>query len=564
MFAASEKSKFVTERIKKLQSIAPMIQLKKSTMMRRILYTAMLFVFAANLGFSQNAPFSVEIEAMNVPNLGGLQSFAYGQHDGKWLILGGRLDGLHRRQPFASFDVLGHNNQIIVVDPVAMQSWSAPLTSLSTSLQEQLSSTNMEFQQTGDMLYVVGGYGYSATAADHITYHNLTAIDVPATIQAVINGASFTGNFRQLTDPEFAVTGGHLDMVYDTYYLVGGQRFDGRYNPMGNPTYTQTYTSAIRKFKINDDGTNLSVTHLPGHTDATNLHRRDYNVASQILPNGQEGLTAFSGVFQVGADLPYLNCVNIDSNGYAVNNAFSQYYNHYHCAVLPMYSGTANEMHTVFFGGIAQYFDSLGTLVRDDNCPFVKTIARVTRDANGVMAEYKLPVEMPALLGASSEFIPVETLERYGNDVLKLDSLPVGRTLVGYIYGGIASTAANIFFINSGTQSSANSQIFKVFINKTVSTDALNGHSLDAMNMRVFPNPSLGESVVNFSLSSPELVKLRVSDVHGKVLYTAEQQFSEGDQAWPLDFGAMRRSAAYFVTLTAGDRQVTQKAIVVR
>ena len=150
--------------------------------MRRILYTAMLFVFAANLGFSQNAPFSVEIEAMNVPNLGGLQSFAYGQHDGKWLILGGRLDGLHRRQPFASFDVLGHNNQIIVVDPVAMQSWSAPLTSLSTSLQEQLSSTNMEFQQTGDMLYVVGGYGYSATAADHITYHNLTAIDVPATI----------------------------------------------------------------------------------------------------------------------------------------------------------------------------------------------------------------------------------------------------------------------------------------------------------------------------------------------------------------------------------------------
>ena len=46
-----------------------------------------------------------------------------------------------------------------------------------------------------------------------------------------------------------------------------------------------------------------------------------------------------------------------------------------------------------FFGGIAQYYDSLGILVQDNNVPFVKTIARVTRDASGTMAEYKLPIE---------------------------------------------------------------------------------------------------------------------------------------------------------------------------
>lgn len=82
--------------------------------------------------------------------------------------------------------------------------------------------------------------------------------------------------------------------------------------------------------------------------------------------------------------------MNIDSSGYAANNAFSQYYNHYHCAFLPPYSAGANEMHTVFFGGIAQFYDSLGILVQDNNVPFVKTIARVTRNAAGVMAEYKL------------------------------------------------------------------------------------------------------------------------------------------------------------------------------
>lgn len=534
--------------------------------MKNIVLMLCLIAASSMAVFAQNTPFSIEIEAMNVPNLGGLQSFAFGQADGKWLILGGRLDGLHRRQPFASFDVNGHNNQLIVVDPFGMQTWTAPLTTLSTPFQEQLSSTNMEFHQTGDMLYLIGGYGYSNTVGDHVTYPSMVAVNVPAVIQAIMSGNPFASQFRRLSDQQFAVTGGHLNMVYDTYYLVGGQRFDGRYNPMGNPTYTQTYTNAIRKFLINDDGTNLSVTHLAGHTDAANLHRRDYNVAPQILPNGQEGLTAFSGVFQVGIDLPYLNCVNIDSLGYAVNNSFSQYYNHYHCAVLTAYSASDNEMHTVFFGGIAQYFDSLGTLVRDDNCPFVKTIARVTRDASGAMAEYKLPVEMPAFLGASSELIPVEGLPRYDNEVLKLDSLPAGRTLVGYVYGGISSQDANIFWVNNGTQSDASSQIFKVYVNKSGSTDAdaLNSHSLDALGMRVFPNPTLGQSTVQFRLSSPQTAKLRISDPNGRLLVSTEAQFPAGSQAWPIDFLVLRRAASYFVTMTVGDRQVTQKVVVVR
>ncbi|MBK9718257.1 MAG: hypothetical protein IPO85_12235 [Saprospiraceae bacterium] len=41
-------------------------------------------------------------------------------------------------------------------------------------------------------------------------------------------------------------------------------------------------------------------------------------------------------------------------------------------------------------------------MVQDNNVPFVRTIARVTRDASGTMAEYKLPIAMPTLLGAGS------------------------------------------------------------------------------------------------------------------------------------------------------------------
>lgn len=67
----------------------------------------------------------------------------------------------------------------------------------------------------------------------------------------------------------------------------------------------------------------------------------------QILPDGAEGITAFSGVFQPTVNLPFLDCVNIDSISYAVHSTFRQYYNHYHCAVLPIYSASNNEMHNV-------------------------------------------------------------------------------------------------------------------------------------------------------------------------------------------------------------------------
>lgn len=69
----------------------------------------------------------------------------------------------------------------------------------------------------------------------------------------------------------------------------------------------------------------------------------------------------------------------------------------------------------------------------------------MTRDASGTMAEYKLPIAMPTLLGAGSEFIPINTLPHYSNEVFKLDNFTADTTLVGYIYGGISSTAANIF-----------------------------------------------------------------------------------------------------------------------
>jgi hypothetical protein len=519
---------------------------------------------------AQNAPFQITIEPVSIPDLIGVQAFAWGQHNGKWLIVGGRLDGLHRRQPFASFDLQGNNNQLIVIDPVAKKKWSTSLTTLSSSIQEQLSSTNMEFYQGNEMLYIVGGYGYSPTAANHITFPYMSAIHVSDVIDAVVNGNSIASSIRQITDTMFAVTGGYLNKINSTFYLTGGQKFTGRYNPMGpthGPGFAQAYTNAVRKFSVSDDGINLTVTHLTSIIDPTNLHRRDYNVVAQIFPDGQEGLTAFSGVFQANLDLPYLNSVNIDSSAYQVNKNFAQYYNHYHCAHIPLYSPSTKEMHTLFFGGIAQYYDSAGVLVQDNNVPFVKTIARVTRNANGEMKEYKLPVEMPSFLGASSEFIPAESVPLYNTDILNLDAMQDDSILIGYVFGGISSSAANIFFINTGLESVASNQLYKVYLlkNKNSSIDVLNSQSNGSFKMQVYSNPNNGKFLVKFNMKTMESVFLSIFDANGRLIERIElRDLQMGENTFVKQIEAIEQSSIFFIQLEIAREKAIQKIVLER
>lgn len=491
-----------------------------NTMVRSIVYILLFAVFPLA---AQELPFSVKLTAVEIDGLGGIQSFAFGQHDGKWLIAGGRLDGLHRRQPFASFDLAGHNNQLIVVDPVEKKSWKASLTGLSDEIQEQLSSTNMEFIQEGNILYCLGGYGYSHLQQDHTTFAKITAIQVAETIKAITEGKPFDSYIRQYSESRFQVTGGHLHKINDTYYLLGGQKFIGRYNPMGpdhGPGFVQEYTNAIRKFTMTDEGNLLVITHLDSYTDAKNLHRRDYNAREQIMPDGKEGITMFSGVFRTDVDLPYLNAVNVDATGYSVNDSFQQLFNHYHCATMPVYDATQNEMHTVFFGGIAQYYIENGQIIKDDNVPFVKTIAGVTRYANGHMMEYVFPIAMSAFLGAGSEFIPNESVPAYSNGVIKANDLEKDSTTVGYIFGGISSSAPNIFFVNDGSQSQASHYLFEVKLikNKTNATDDPAASDKAVSEVKVFPNPGTGTYEIRFNLARAGRVDIQLKDIKGSVL----------------------------------------------
>ena len=61
-------------------------------------------------------PFTVELEQVTVMNTPTLQSFAYAQSSGKWLLLAGRTNGLHGFGAPPSFPSKYQNRTMYVYD----------------------------------------------------------------------------------------------------------------------------------------------------------------------------------------------------------------------------------------------------------------------------------------------------------------------------------------------------------------------------------------------------------------------------------------------------------------
>lgn len=524
-------------------------------MRHSILFTFFLFMFFSK---AQNTfDYTLELLPVNVTNLPGLHSFVFGQHENKWLLIGGRKDGLHARQPFNAFPSTSNNTDLYVVDVNTNQIWSFSLNSLPTAIKEQLQSTNMNFYQDGNNLYIIGGYAFSATANGHITFDKLTAINVSGLVNAIINNQPITSFFKQIANSNFANTGGQLGKIDDTFYLVGGHRFDGRYNPMNNPTFTQTYSNQIRKFKIVNSETSLSITDFEAITDPVHLRRRDYNLLPQIFPDGTHGYTISTGVFQIGADLPFLYPVDIKATGYSPITNFNQYLSHYHSAKVCLHDQAQNKMYNLFFGGISQYYYNNGQLVQDNNVPFVKTISLLQRHANGLLEEFLLPIEMPGLKGASAEFIPNQNLPHHPSEIIKLNDILADQFIIGHIVGGIDTNSLNPFSNNQTSTTSASANIYAVKLIKT----PLSIQTVDGSNpytLSVFPVPA--KDFINIQLNQLPTKNLKY------ILTNALGQIIEQDELDALKLNhqislKQINSSTIFLSVIVDDKYYLSKKI---
>lgn len=483
-------------------------------------YYTLYFLLTTICFATAQGSLGVRFDTTSLVGLPGLHSFAAAQYDGKWLLIGGRKDGLHPKN--GGFQSSSANQHIYVVEPATGQVWQRPLAGLPDTLREQLQSSNMEFTQWGETLLFVGGYGRSEVLQDHRTHPYLILINLPGLLSAIAEGDSLKPHFQQVRDTFFAVTGGQLAVLNDTFYLVGGHRFEGLYSANAGANNLQFYTNAIRKFTLQADSAGWQIGHKSEVKDELNLHRRDYNLLPQILENGESGISAFSGVFQPGlALLPFLNVVEIGAGWHQPVNGFSQFLAHYHCARVPVFSASQNVMHSLFFGGMSQYYlNGNDSLIKDNRVPFVRTASRVSRLADGSYEEAAFDAELPFYTGTGAEFFVAEGTPVLENGIVDYDALPDGETLIGHIVGGIMAPASqpNPFVFNQTGQTSASSLLIEVFLQKNMVSGATQLDARTGLGMRVFPNPASESWNVQLVLPQSGDLMLTLQNAQGRIL----------------------------------------------
>jgi hypothetical protein len=408
---------------------------------------------------TQTVPFTVTWDTVSITGMPALQSFARATtSDGRWLLLTGRRAGLHgfASPPVNNFAPDSMNDAIYVVDPVTPQVWSMPVSGFPDSVADLLRVTNAQSVQNGNTLYLIGGYGYNSATKRMMTFPTLMAIDVPAAVAAVVanDQAGLDSAISFSHDWRLAVTGGELQRLGNTYYLIFGQQFDGLYDPVDaniGVTFTQRYTEQIARFTLTTSNGRLVIaTYSPPYTTTAPsrpYHRRDLTSAPIMTTNGTPGLGIYGGVFAPGNDSTYRQAVYINGVGAApVVDGYTQYMSQYTGAVLPMYSSSSHTMYTTFFGGISLHqvnrTTNPGSLVRNDTVPFVSAVTTLVRGPNGQPFECVMADSLPGLLGAEAVIMPSAGVPDFENTVVQLDNV-TAPTVVGYFTGGILATQPN-------------------------------------------------------------------------------------------------------------------------
>ena len=494
--------------------------------MRINLFLLGISMIISSFSFAQSDTLNIEIEPLVISEMPGFHSGAIVPFNGRWIAIGGRTNGLHGFQSAFSFPFNGKNMNAYLIDPITGAKASASMQDLPEAIYEPLTSSNIPFCSDAGYLYMAGGYGWNESAGDYITFPSIFRIDLACLETAILAGQLNENCFEKIDDERMAISGGHLKILDGKFHLVFGHRFDGIYavNNGNNAFYNQTYSNEIRRFNLVETGNGIAIVNYEAQQDTVNFHRRDYNLVHQIFPDGSDAFTAFSGVFQKNAVLPYLNTVDITSTSANVVPNFDQHLSQYHNAVMPVFDSTANLMHTYFYGGMSRFrIDTQTQEMLDDTLiPFVKTISRVSRDAGGILTEEQLPIEMPALLGSNMEFLVADGVEADQYGIILSNKLPAGRNLVGYLVGGILSPEANISD-SDPTVSEANSQVYSVYINKAsndsgVVTNIKTNDYLSFGGLTLRPNPATDYTIAEISLNKASNTSAALYDRSGKLI----------------------------------------------
>jgi hypothetical protein len=430
----------------------------------------------------RSLPFGIRLDRVSTNGrLPTLQTFAAGQLGSLWVLIGGRTNGLHNftNDPLQNFPPSSQNRRIWVVDTTSWQVWSRSLdgAGLSVDHADLLSAGATQDLQVGRTLYVVGGYGYSSSRKQFITWPYMTAMDLPAIVKWVRtpNQSPPLSSLIRLTRNEnLRVTGGKMTMLGERAILAFGQNFFGGY---GSPNAVQTYTTQVRSFEIVDDGRTIGIAKLkrsPETPDPANFRRRDFTMVP-VLAGSQPRAVVLSGVFTTTNGV-FTVPVEIGAAGVPQQDdprapgTFRQGMNSYDCATFGVYDAAAGASHNLQLGGISYITYNWGTgrFFADPQVPFTNQITDVIRDADGDYSQVLLQQAYPVVSGPDvaryrfgaearvflKDGIPVNKAGLV--DLAALEARPGTSNVIGWVFGGIAAEKPN--FGNSV----ASNEVFRI------------------------------------------------------------------------------------------------------
>jgi len=417
-------------------------------------------------------------QGMSLPKL---QAFSAATYKNNWIILGGIHGGQH--------DFGKANKTVYVINPYARRVWHKKITAKNSTLTREmlnaLESTNTEFYQKKNWLYVIGGYGQNIDSK-YVTFNKLSAVNVAKLIQWVKEPSSVklkSDTILQISGlPEdnidntgfFQVTGGEiLPIADDRMALIFGNDYSGPYNPTPTDPAQQVYTKQVRTFAIFNTGTNLSYQSHYVSVPDPNFRRRDMNIFPSLLrKNGvlKSRITALSGVFTLEKGVWTVPVVigPLGKPKMLSLNGFRQAMNQYNSAKFGMYSKKNNTFTEVLLGGITRnIFDPSypGNIKECDSLPYTNQITAYVLKGNDESKQYYLghypSIEKQGVqekFGADAEFFMNENVPHFNSGIIKYDKLKAYQ-VIGFIYGGIISTG--------GSQPvAASNKIFQVMLKK--------------------------------------------------------------------------------------------------
>lgn len=428
------------------------------------------------------------VESQNFPNLPALQSFAFGETDSCWLLLGGRTNGFHGFGNQKNFPVRRANLYAYAYNTYTHELDSLPVDSLPDPLKWQFRATNMQHVQVNDYLYMCGGYGAQIVNNDtsYVTSSVFSRVNVPQMVQAIqtANMAAFRNSVVYDQNPMMQSTGGELYKLDSSqFFLVLGHNFTGKYS---DSTAQQIYLDAVRVFTITETPTSVTINTNSFRTitdslpdSLTQFRRRDLVVAPLIYDQGNKvGVSIYGGVFTYSPGTPFNSGggpfrwpIYVPANPnetYTLDKSYRQLSNVYSAPNLALYSKAADQMYTSIFGGLGDT-----NFVNQDSAAFTKFISTIVRNyGNNSTSTVYNGSTLPHYIGSEAFFVHAKGLPYYAASspirVVNMDSLN-GRTLMGYIYGGIRSDSTqwnNVDTAGPINITRASHRVYEVYLTK--------------------------------------------------------------------------------------------------